>query len=45
MGTHYAGGWVGLGDGLDGSGKSQTLPRFETLTVQPVLSVYIDCRL
>jgi len=41
-GTHCTGGCVDPGDGLDRCGKSR--PRgFDSRTVQPVASRYIDC--
>ena len=41
-GTHCVGGWVGLGAGLDGYGKSRPPPGFDPRTVQPVASRYTD---
>jgi hypothetical protein len=41
-GKHCIGGWVGLGAGLDGCGKSPSLPGFDNRTVQPVASRYTD---
>jgi hypothetical protein len=39
-GTHYTGGWVGFGAGLDGCGKSRPTG-FDPRTVQPVASRYM----
>jgi hypothetical protein len=41
-GTHCTEGWVGLGAGLDGCGKSRPAPVFDPLTVQTVASRYTD---
>jgi hypothetical protein len=41
-GTHCTEGWVDLGAGLDGCGKSRTTPGFDPLTVHAVASRYTD---
>jgi hypothetical protein len=41
-GTHCIGGWVVLGTGLEGCGKSRPPPGFDPWTVQPVVSRYTD---
>jgi hypothetical protein len=41
--THCIGGWVVLGAGLDRCGKSRPQPGFDSRTVQPVASRYINC--
>jgi hypothetical protein len=41
-GTHCVGGWVPLGAGLDGCGKSGPPPGFDPQTVQPVESRYTN---
>jgi hypothetical protein len=41
-GTHFTGGWVGCGAGLDGSEKSRPLLGFDPRTVQPLETRYTD---
>ena len=43
LGTHCLGGWVALRLGLDGCEKSRYPPGFDSRTVQPAASLYIDC--
>ena len=41
-GTHFTGGWVGPGAGINGWGRSCLPPGFDPRTVQPVASPYTD---
>ena len=40
--THCVGGWVGPRAGLNGTGKSLSLPEFDPLIIQPVASRYTN---